>query len=342
MGRISVRPDAESGESVPAKIDTVVERIEQGKGLSFTEALALATETTPRALYRAADLLRRSIHRNRLDLCSIINARSGRCSEDCRFCAQSAFYDTAIETYELVDADKVVSQARENEAGKVRRFSLVTAGRMVTDAQLEHFGSIYKRLGNETGLSLCASMGFLTPQKAARLRQFGVVRYHCNLEASRSFFPQVCTSHTWEEKVETLRIARNAGLELCSGGIIGMGETFEQRLELAFELQELGILSIPLNILTPIANTPLAGVKPLSLDEVLTAVAMFRLINPRAVIRIAGGRTLLKGEQHRCFTAGANGAIVGNYLTTAGNTLDEDLRMFADLGFDLDGKEEKL
>jgi biotin synthase len=342
MERSSLRPAAASAQSGPVNIDAAVERIEEGRGLHFAEALALATGTEPLALYQAADRLRLHLHRNRLDLCSIINARSGRCSEDCRFCAQSAFYDTAIATYELVDADKAISQARENEAGGARRFSLVTAGRTVTDEQLAYFGGIYERLGRETGLSLCASMGFLTPEKAEQLRRFGVVRYHCNLEASRSFFPQVCSSHTWEEKVETLRIARAAGLELCSGGIIGMGETLAQRLELAFQLHELAILSIPLNILTPIANTPFAAVKPLTLDEVLTAVAMFRLINPQAVIRMAGGRTLLGAEQNRCFTAGANGAIVGNYLTTAGNSLAEDLQMFADMGFDLGPYQERI
>lgn len=342
MERSSLRPAAASAQSGPVNIDTVIRRIEEGRELHFTEALALATKTEPLALYQAADRLRLRIHRNRLDLCSIINAKSGRCSEDCRFCAQSAFYDTAIETYELIDADKAIFQARENEAGGARRFSLVTAGRLVTDEQLTYFGGIYQRLADETGLSLCASMGFLTQEKAERLRRFGVVRYHCNLEASRSFFPQVCTSHTWEEKVETLRIARAAGLELCSGGIIGMGETLAQRLELAFELRELEILSIPLNILTPIANTPFAAVKPLSLDEVLTALAMFRLINPEAVIRMAGGRTLLGNEQYRCFTSGANGAIVGNYLTTAGNTLEEDMRMFANLGFDLRAYQERI
>lgn len=310
-----------------------LERLLQGYNLEYEEAFVLAAATPAPMLFQAADELRRRLHHDSFDLCSIINARSGKCTEDCKFCAQSACYETAIDTYELVDAAKAVAQARENEAHGVRRFSLVTAGRTVSDRQLTGFGEIYRQLQDETGLALCASMGFLTAEKARRLKEMGVARYHCNLEASRSFFPQVCSTHSWQEKVETLKTAREAGLELCSGGIIGMGENLRQRLELAFELRELGVLSIPLNILTPIPNTPFADLKPLSLDEVLTCVAMFRLINPKAVIRMAGGRMLLAEEQYRCFTSGANGAIVGNYLTTVGNTLEEDLQMLRALGF---------
>jgi biotin synthase len=272
-------------------------------------------------------------HGNSLDLCSIVNAKSGRCSENCRFCAQSAHHPVDVETYDCVDLEKAVAMAKENKNFGVERFSLVTAGRTVSDAQLDVFSTYYRRLADETAMSFCASMGFLTPKKAAALKKMGVRRYHCNLEAARSFFPQVCTSHTWEEKVATIAIAKEADLEICSGGIIGMGESFRQRLELAFELRELEVYSIPINILTPIANTPLADLKPLSTEEILTAIALFRLINPQAVIRLAGGRNQLGNKQYKCFEAGANGAIVGNYLTTAGNSLAEDIAMFRRLGF---------
>ena len=176
-------------------------------------------------------------------------------------------------------------------------------------------------------------MGLLSREKAVRLAAGGVRRYHCNLETCKSFFPQVCSTHTYEEKVETIRIAREAGMDICSGGIIGLGESFEQRLELAFELQELDVLSIPINILTPIPGTPLGEIDQLSLSEVMTCIAMFRLINPMAVVRLAGGRAQLGDEQYRCFQVGANGAIVGNYLTTAGNSIAEDLQMIHSLGF---------
>jgi biotin synthase len=312
-----------------------MDRVLAGHKLDFGEALDLASAADPAELYQAADELRQRLHKNSLDLCSIVNAKSGKCSEDCKFCAQSSHYDVEVATYDVVDVVKAVSLARENEQFGVRRFSLVTAGRTVPEKNLEEFRLIYRRLQEETQLSLCASMGFLTLEKALRLKDMGVTRYHCNLETSRSFFPRVCTSHTWDEKVATIKIAREAGLEVCSGGIIGMGESFEQRLELAFELRELEILSIPLNILTPIKETPFADLKPLSVAEVLTCVAMFRFINPLAVIRLAGGRNLLGDEQKRCFAAGANGAIVGNYLTTVGNSLVEDIDMFRALGFDV-------
>jgi len=228
-------------------------------------------------------------------------------------------------------------QGLENESLGVVRYSLVTAGREVSDKDIEAFAGMYGQLGYESDLYFCASMGFLTREKADKLVAAGVRRYHCNLETCRSFFPQVCTSHTWEEKVETIRIAREAGMDICSGGIIGLGESFNQRLELALELRELDILSIPINILSPIPGTPLGEAAPLSLGEVLTCIAMFRLINPRAVVRLAGGRAQLGDQQYRCFQAGANGAIVGNYLTTAGNSVAEDLQMIESLGFSTGG-----
>ncbi len=316
-------------------ITRVLQKILSGGNLQFDEAMALVEQCEPTTLFQAANDLRRKLHNNRLDLCSIVNAKSGKCSEDCRFCAQSSHYDVAVANYETIDKDTAVSLAKENEEYGVSRFSLVTAGRSVSEKNLLDFKSIYSQLQRETNMALCASMGFLTKEKALKLKKMGVSRYHCNLEASRSYFPQVCSTHTWEEKVATIKIAQEVGLEVCSGGIIGMGESLGQRLELAFELRELGILSIPLNILTPIKDTPFAEIQPLSVGEVLTCVAMFRLINPQAIIRLAGGRNLLGDDQHKCFTSGANGSIVGNYLTTIGNKLTEDMAMFRKLGFDL-------
>lgn len=318
-----------------------IQYIRGGGLIDFDQALELATTEKPEELFAAADQLRRDFHNENLDLCSIVNAKSGKCSEDCKFCAQSSWYDVAIETYDTVEPETALAMAKENEAHGVKRFSLVTAGRTISKKHLESFRSLYKELAEQTDMSFCASMGLLDREKAEQLKSFGVSRYHCNLETCRSYFPQVCTTHTWEEKVESIRIAQAVGLEVCSGGIIGMGETLEQRLELAFELRELDILSIPLNILTPIPQTPFADIRPINLAEVLTCVAMFRFINPRAVIRLAGGRGMMDDEQGSCFQAGANGAIVGNYLTTAGNSLQQDIEMFRSLGFDVDSLEEK-
>ncbi len=314
-------------------LEHALQLIRSGRELSFSEALELAAETAPAALFQGADQLRREIHGDHFDLCSIINARSGKCSENCRFCAQSSRYQTEIETYDMVPFDEVQRQGRENESLGVARFSLVTAGREVSGEDMSTFAAMYDRLGQHSELFFCASMGFLTPEKAEQLVAAGVKRYHCNLETCRSFFPKICTSHSWEDKVETIGIARQAGMDICSGGIIGLGESFEQRLELAFELRELDVLSIPINILTPIPGTPLGEVERLSVDQVLTCIALFRFINPLAVVRLAGGRGLLADEQYRCFQSGANGAIVGNYLTTAGNSIEEDLQMIESLGF---------
>ena len=323
-------------------IAEILEQIKKGRNIDFDQAMGLATSFNSEELFQAADSLRESAHGDSFDLCSIINARSGRCSEDCKFCAQSGHYATDIETYDIVSVDEALEQGRDNDAHGVRRFSLVTAGRTASIEQIEAYGKIYRELQKQTGLKFCASMGMLTREKAELLRSYGVERFHCNLEASRNFFPKVCTTHTWEEKVETIRVARNAGMEVCSGGIIGMGETLQNRLELAFELRDLDVLSIPINILTPIANTPFADLEPLELSEILTCVAMFRFINPLAVIRLAGGRSRMSQDQYRCFTSGANGAIVGNYLTTAGNSLAEDLRIIRGLGFEFQvGKPQK-
>ncbi len=323
-------------------LEKIRRKILSGGSIDFDEALEIARSTAPEELYLQADILRKNIHKNHIELCSIVNARSGNCTEDCTFCAQSRHHDVEVASYDLVNPLEAVRLAEKNQEAGVQRLSLVTSGREVSEKHLAEFKHIYRQLQDTTEMSFCASMGFLTPEKAKKLKEMGVTRYHCNLETSRSFFPNVCTTHTWDEKVATIKIAQDAGLEVCSGGIIGLGESFEQRLELAFELRELKILSVPLNILNPIKDTPLEHLKPLSVGEVLKSLAMFRFILPRAVIRMAGGRNLLGDGQRKCFTAGANGSIVGNYLTTKGNNLREDLQMFRELGFAVDDAPESL
>jgi biotin synthase len=284
-------------------------------------------------LYQAADQIRRHFHGNHFDLCSIINAKSGNCTENCRFCAQSARHHTGIDTYTVIPEEEALAQAQDNDQHGVHRLSLVTSGRSLAPETVAELTNLYEKMAQSTSMLFCASAGFLDEQIASDLYDAGVRRYHCNLEASKHYFPKVCTTHTWEEKVETLHLARATGMSLCSGGIIGMGESMEDRLDMAFELRELEVLSIPINILTAIEGTPLAELKPLSLDEVLTTVALYRFINPKAVIRMAGGRQQLGHDQYRCFTAGANGAIVGNYLTTTGSGIAGDLKQLTALGF---------
>jgi biotin synthase len=296
-------------------------------------AVRLADQPNQENLWDAADRIRQHFHGSRFALCSIINARSGRCSEDCRFCAQSAHHQSGIDEYDIIELDKALEIAEDNDRHEVHRISLVTSGRSASDSTLDQLEQIYDNISQTTMMKFCGSLGLLTREKAARLVEMGVVRYHCNLEANRDFFPTVCTTHTWEDKVETLRLAREAGMSICSGGIIGMGETMEDRIDLALELRELEVDSIPINILNPIPGTPLADLEPLSIEEILTTIALFRFIYPQAVIRIAGGRQQLGEDQYRCFMAGANGAMVGNYLTTTGSSIEEDLRHFTVMGF---------
>ena len=290
-------------------------------------------------LCSVADEIRCHFMGDHFHLCSIINARSGNCTEDCRFCAQSARYQTGVATYTSIDPELAMEIAMDNENHGVHRLSLVTSGHSVDKKTLAELETLYQKINQQTSMDLCASMGFLDRNLAEHLTSMGVSRYHCNLEASEKRFPEICSSHTWQDKVKTLKIARLAGMSLCSGGIAGMGETMEERIDLAFELRQLGIRSIPVNILTPIPGTPLADLKPLPLQEVLTTIALFRFINPDAVIRMAGGRQQLGSDQYRCFAAGANGAIVGNYLTTRGSSIADDLKELQAMGFSFNTRE---
>jgi biotin synthase len=309
------------------------DRLVNGKTIDKKAALILAESPALGGLCALADNVRKHFMGNFFHLCSIINARSGNCSEDCRFCAQSALHQTEIDTYGLIAEEKAIEQALDNHRYGVHRLSFVTGGRRLSDSQLEELQPLYIGIGQVTDFKFCASMGLLDEHQLERLTKMGVSRYHCNLETNRIFFPAICTTHSYDEKVRTLTRAEKAGLSLCSGGIIGMGESMEDRIDLAFELRELGIKSIPINILSPIPGTPLGDRPAFPLQEVLITVALFRLINPDAVIRMAGGRQQLGRDQYRCFTAGANGAIVGNYLTTVGSGVEDDLRTFTDLGF---------
>jgi len=314
-------------------IQKTYDRLINGYSIDRETARQLALCPDRQALWSVADALRRHFMGDRFHLCSIINGRSGNCTENCRFCAQSARYQTGVNTYERVDRSQAMVIARDNDDHGVDRLSLVTSGHSADEETLQQMAEIYAEIRQETGMDCCASMGFLDQARAEQLVAMGVSRYHCNLEANRKYFPNVCTSHSWQEKVKTLEIAGAVGMSRCSGGIIGMGESMNDRIDLALELRELGIKSIPINILTPIPGTPLAELKPLPLQEVLTTIALFRFINPGAVIRMAGGRQQLGDEQYRCFAVGANGAIVGNYLTTTGSSIADDLQQFRTMGF---------
>lgn len=314
-------------------IQKTYDQLINGEPVDRETARQLVLCPEQQVLISMADEIRCHFMGDRFHLCSIINGRSGNCTENCRFCAQSARYQTGVETYEIIDPVQAMTIARDNDDHGVDRLSLVTSGHSVDQENLQQFSELYKQIEQKTSMERCASMGFLDWGRAEQLTGMGVSRYHCNLEANKKYFPHVCSSHSWQDKVETLEIARAAGMSLCSGGIIGMGESMNDRIDLALELRELEVKSIPINILTPIPGTPLAELQPLPLQEVLTTIAVFRFINPDVVIRMAGGRQQLGADQYRCFSAGANGAIVGNYLTTTGSSIENDLEQLQAMGF---------
>lgn len=310
-------------------------KIEEGYRPDYDEALSLMRSLSLEDLCALAHALRLRYQGKRVDMCSIMNARSGKCGEDCKWCSQSRFHHTDIEVYPLVDAEAALREAVHNASKGVSRFSLVTSGRALSPADAERICAIYRRIGSECPIKLCASLGLLNREQLFQLKESGVTRYHCNLETAPSYFPQVCTTHTIEEKLQTIEWAREAGLEICSGGIIGMGESEEQRVEFALAIRRTGAVSIPVNILNPIPGTRLAGMPPLKDEEVIRAVAMIRILNPEASVRLAGGRSRIKAVEPELFRCGISGSIVGDLLTTTGSDIDTDKAMFLRLGFEL-------
>lgn len=315
-------------------VEKLKQRVLRGESLTRTEIMELAGTKEREALYKAAGEITRHFGKPSFNPCSIINARAGKCSENCKWCAQSGHYHTGSEVHGIVPADKVVAQAKRDEEKGVRRFCQVTSGRSVKGDALKRICENYRELGRNTRLFLCGSLGLLGREELQQLWDAGVRRYHCNLEAAPSYFPQLCTTHTIEEKIETLKRAREIGFELCSGGIIGMGETRAQRVELAIALREVQPDSIPINILSPVKGTPLSGTAPIDGEEILLTVAVFRFLHPRAELRFAGGRGRLSREvQLKALGTGINAAVVGDLLTTTGSDIDGDKALTAEAGY---------
>lgn len=314
-------------------------KIKGGYAIGREEAVALSRLENKEPLYALADRIRIHFNGDRLETCSIMNARSGHCGENCKWCAQSRFHSTKIDTYPMVDIASAVEMARNNARKGVDKFSLVTSGKRLSGSDFDQACRIYDAIREVSGIALCASMGLIGREQMERLKACGVTSYHCNLETAPSYFGELCTTHTQEEKIETLNHARELGMNVCSGGIIGMGETMEQRIELALKLREIGADSIPMNILDPIPGTPLEHIKPLAAEEVLTTFALFRLINPAAKIRFAGGRSRIASVQEQALRGGINAALVGDLLTTVGSDIETDRAMFERLGFRLNERE---
>ena len=317
----------------------IADMILRGHVLPLSDARVLSDSPLP-DLLNGANLIRTRFCGNRATLCTIINARSGRCSENCRYCAQSSHYCTDTEVYPLLPEDEILSTAKHNEANGAHRFSLVTSGRSQGGDNFEEILEVIRRIRRETRLTVCASLGFLTLEKARRLREAGLSYYHHNLEACRDYFPETCTTHTWMQRAETIRVAHQAGLKVCSGGIFGLGESRMNRLQMACELRELEVQSVPLNLLSPIPGTPFEHLPPLPVDEILRCMALYRYILPTCEIRFAGGRGRIRGHFGQALLGGINSALTGNYLTTTGTTFASDIALFRKLGYDLSGDKE--
>lgn len=313
-------------------LQKLTDEIIDGRKLGREDDLNFLKDCPLDELTEGADRIRKELVGDRVDLCTIIAGKSGNCGENCKFCAQSAHNHTECEVYGLMDYDRIYAEAKSNEEEGVDRFAIVISGHSPSKEDFEKLIEIYKRLRKELKISLCASLGFLTQEQFDRLYEAGVRSYHNNIETSRRFFGHICTTHTFDDKIANIKRAKTAGLSVCSGGIIGMGETMDDRIDMAIELSELGISSIPINSLIPIPHTPLENLPTLTEEEILRTVAIFRYINPTSNIRLGAGRKLISGNGITAFTGGASATITGNMLTTSGSTIQSDREMMRKLG----------
>lgn len=338
---VANRPN-ESQESLQQWLDTLTKRIIAGEQIGKEEAIALTQiegQDNILLLCEAADQVRQACCGNTVDLCSIVNIKSGNCSENCGFCAQSAYHpgkDSPI--YGLKTQAEILAQAKAAAAAGARRFCLVSQGRGLKynspkSKEFEEILETVRQIITETNIKPCCALGEVTPEQAQALKEAGVTRYNHNLEASESFFPEIVTTHSWRDRVETIQNIKQAGIQACTGGILGMGESWEDRVDLALALRELEVESVPLNLLNPRTETPLGDRPKLDPYEALKAIAIFRLILPQQILRYAGGREAIMGElQSLGLQAGINAMLVGHYLTTIGQPPEQDRAMLDALG----------
>ncbi|HSB35148.1 MAG TPA: biotin synthase BioB, partial [Nitrospirota bacterium] len=313
----------------------MLDSVLNGEGIARSTASALSTVEGADLwdLFAAASRVRERFRGDLVDVCSIVNAKSGACTEDCSYCAQSVHHATDAPVYPLISVESVEAAALSARENGAKRFCIVTSGRGVEGRDdLETIARGIRRV-KDAGLSSCATLGTLSRDQLAYLKDAGLDRYHHNIETSRKYFPRICSTHTFEDRIEVLVRAKSLGLDLCSGGILGMGEAMKDRIDMAFSLREIGADSVPINFLMPIAGTPLERIPPVEPLEALKSLALFRLILPEKEIRVCGGRgTALRSLHPLIFAAGADGFMIGNYLTQSGLDPREDLKMILDLG----------
>jgi len=330
-------------ESGNRTIDTAVERVLAGESLDRRDGLALLAQPVDE-LAPAADYVRAHFGDGTVDACSIINAKAGNCAEDCGFCAQSVHFETGIDTYGFLDPEEILAAARRAERDGAQRFGIVVAEKGVSKQHRpEEWAEVLRAVRlvrDETDVDVDASLGILTREEADILAAEGVNHYNHNIETSPRFFPDIVSSHSFSDRVETLEIAKEAGMDLCAGVILGMGETPTDRVEAAIALQEIGVSSLPVNILNPVAGTPLGerfdDSAAISTRELIRTIAVYRLLHPKARVRLTGGReaNLAADEQSLPFEAGADGILTGDYLTTSGQSPAADIEMIERAGLE--------
>ena len=317
-------------------IDSCMKKVINGNTISFDEAESLILTDNLVKLADSANLITRKFSQDCVDVETLLNAKSGNCPEDCSFCAQSTFYETGITKYPLLPDEIILDKAVEAKMNGAASFCLVCAYREPPQNEFEKICKVIERLRKEVNLDINVSLGFMTPQRAQRLKSLGVKRYNHNLEASESFFSEICKTHDFADRVKTARTVKDAGLELCCGGIIGMGETPKQRIELAFSLSTLEPDEVPINVLIPRKGTP-KELENCSINtmDIIRTIAVWRFIMPKTILKIAGGREVyFKDNGKLALQAGANGIITGGYLTTNGNAPNKDIQMIHEIGLD--------
>ena len=333
---------SESEKPLQQSLNNLAEEIVRGKRLNREEAIALtkiASQQDILLLCEAADKVRQACCGNTVDLCSIVNVKSGSCSENCGFCAQSAHHPgEASPIYGLKSQAEILTQAKSAEAAGAKRFCLVSQGRGIKynspkSGEFEEILATVRQIIAETTIKPCCALGEVTPEQAQALKEAGVSRYNHNLETSENFFPEIVTTHSWRDRVETIKNLKAAGIQACAGGIVGLGESWEDRVDLALSLRDLEVESVPLNLLNPREGTPLSDRPKLDPYEALKAIAIFRLILPEQILRYAGGREAVMGElQALGLKAGINAMLIGHYLTTLGQPPEQDRAMLEKLG----------
>lgn len=317
------------------ELEKLKNKVLNGGDISRQEAIDLYKEDYDE-LRKAAEEIREHFCQDQFDMCTIINAKSGHCPENCKFCAQSTHSHAEVEVYSLLDKDTIVKDAIEKYRRGVPRYSLVSSGKSLTEDDIDKVCEIVKDIHEqEPEVKVCLSGGLISAEGFKKLKDAGVLRIHNNLESSENFFKEICTSHTYDQKIQAIKNAKDAGMEVCSGGIIGLGEGIEDRVDMFFNLRNLNVASIPVNVLNPVKGTPMENNKILDQEEINRTIAICRFINPKAAIRLAGGRANMEELGKSCFRSGANAAITGDMLTTRGASLEDDMQMVKEMDYDI-------